>query len=114
MKACNFWTEDYPRPADLPSSGHIVLAAKPKHFAAMAHELDWMRSALGYQDVWLVSKEQQQAEIGTSEFHGGLADGRSGALHPAKYVFGLAQAEARSDARRAHVVRRPAQLVYQS
>jgi glycine/D-amino acid oxidase-like deaminating enzyme len=83
---------------DFERSGHILLAAKPKHFAAMAHELDWMRSALDYQDAWLVSKDQQQAEIGTSEFYGGLADGRSGALHPAKYVFGLAQAAARHGA----------------
>ena len=83
---------------DFERSGHILLAAKPKHYTAMAHELEWMRSELGYEDAWLVSKDQQQAEIGTAAFFGGLADQRSGALHPAKYVFGLAQAAARRGA----------------
>lgn len=83
---------------DFAREGHILLAAKPKHYEAMAHELAWMRSELGYQDAWLVSKDQQHAEIGTPEFYGGLGDRRSGALHPAKYVFGLAQAAARHGA----------------
>ena len=80
---------------DFERSGHVLLAAKPKHYTAMAHELEWMRTTLGYEDAWLVSKDEQQAEIGTAEFFGGLADRRSGALHPAKYVFGLARAAAR-------------------
>jgi glycine/D-amino acid oxidase-like deaminating enzyme len=83
---------------DFERSGHILLAAKPKHYEAMAHELEWMHTQLGYQDAWLVDKNQQQAEIGTSAFFGGLADRRSGSLHPAKYVFGLAQAAARHGA----------------
>jgi glycine/D-amino acid oxidase-like deaminating enzyme len=35
------------------------------------------------------------AEVGTAEFYGGLVDSASAGLHPAKYVFGLAQAAAR-------------------
>ena len=85
--ACTLAEEQIDR--DFERSGHILLAAKPKHYTAMAHELEWMRSELGYEDAWLVSKDQQQAEIGTAAFFGGLADQRSGALHPAKYVFGL-------------------------
>jgi glycine/D-amino acid oxidase-like deaminating enzyme len=83
---------------DYERSGHLLLAAKPQHFAAMAHEAAWMRQTLGYEQTWLVDKVQQRAEIGTSEFHGGLGDRRSGGLHPAKYVFGLAQAAARRGA----------------
>jgi glycine/D-amino acid oxidase-like deaminating enzyme len=83
---------------DFRRTGHILLAAKPKHYAAMVHELEWMQRELDYHDAWLVSKEFQQVEVGTAEFYGGLADRRSGALHPAKYVFGLAQAAARAGA----------------
>jgi glycine/D-amino acid oxidase-like deaminating enzyme len=60
----------------------------------MVHELAWMENMLGYRDAWLVRKEEQHTEIGTSEFYGGLVDRRSGALHPARYVFGLAAAAA--------------------
>jgi glycine/D-amino acid oxidase-like deaminating enzyme len=80
---------------DFSRTGHILLAAKPKHYDAMAHELEWMERELDYHDAWLVSKQNQREEVGTHEFFGGLADRRSGALHPAKYVFGLAQAAAR-------------------
>ncbi len=64
---------------DFRRTGHILLAAKPKHYAAMVHELEWMQRELDYHDAWLVSKECQQAEVGTAEFYGGLADRRSGA-----------------------------------
>jgi glycine/D-amino acid oxidase-like deaminating enzyme len=83
---------------DYVRSGHLLLASKPQHYAAMAHELQWMRQELGYEQAWLLPKTEQRREIGTDEFYGGLGDSRSGALHPAKYVFGLARAAARHGA----------------
>jgi glycine/D-amino acid oxidase-like deaminating enzyme len=83
---------------DFSRTGHMLLASKPKHYDAMVHELAWMQNTLNYHDAWLVPKEEQHTEIGTADFYGGLADRRSGALHPAKYVFGLAEAAARHGA----------------
>lgn len=79
---------------DFGRSGHVLLAARPQHFTNMAHEVEWMAREFGYRKLTLVPREQLHEEIGTQEFHGGLADSGSGALHPAKYVFGLAQAAA--------------------
>jgi glycine/D-amino acid oxidase-like deaminating enzyme len=84
---------------DYVRSGHLLLASKPQHYTAMAHELEWMRRELGYDGAWLLPKLEQRREIGTDEFYGGLGDSRSGGLHPAKYVFGLAQAAARRGVR---------------
>jgi glycine/D-amino acid oxidase-like deaminating enzyme len=76
-------------------SGHVTLAAKPKHFRAMAEEVDWFRRELNYEDTWVIGRDQLRQEIGTPEYFGGLVDRNSAALHPARYVFGLAQAAAR-------------------
>ncbi len=80
---------------DFARTGHLLLAAKPKHFANMAHEVAWMRRKLGDSGTRLVSPDEMHMEIGARLFYGGLADSRSSGLHPAKYVFGLAQAAAR-------------------
>ena len=81
--------------------GHITLAFKQRHFEHFADQVRWFQRELGYQDTWVVSKAELRSEIGTPEYFGGLVDGNSAALHPARYVFGLAQAVAR---RGAHLV----------
>lgn len=81
--------------------GHITLAFKQRHFEHFADQVRWFQRELGYQDTWVVSKAELPSEIGTPEYFGGLVDGNSAALHPARYVFGLAQAVAR---RGAHLV----------
>ena len=80
---------------DFRRSGHLLLAAKPQHYENMAHEAAWMAEAFGYDHLRLVPKEQMRQEVGSGVFFGGLVDEASGGLHPAKYVFGLAQAAAR-------------------
>jgi glycine/D-amino acid oxidase-like deaminating enzyme len=82
-------------------SGHVTLACKPGHYEHFAAEVEWFRRELGYADTWVVAKEELPAEIGTPEYYGGLVDRNSAALHPARYVFGLAQAAGR---RGAHLV----------
>ena len=80
---------------DFQRSGHLLLAAKPNHYDNMAHEVEWMGREFGYHELQIVPKEGLAEEIGTPEFYGGLLDRGSAGLHPAKYVFGLAQAAAR-------------------
>ncbi len=80
-------------------TGHVVLAFKPSHFARFAEEVHWSRQALGYDDLWVIGQDELRAEIGSAAYFGGLGDRRSAALHPARYVFGLAQAAARRGAR---------------
>ncbi|MBK8051490.1 MAG: FAD-binding oxidoreductase [Anaerolineales bacterium] len=82
-------------------SGHVTLACKQSHFDHFAEEVAWFRSALDYQDTWVVSKNDLRTEIGTNEYFGGLVDRNSAAVQPARYVFGLAEAAAR---RGAHLV----------
>jgi len=79
-------------------TGHIVLAFKPSHYARFAEEVRWSRDALGYDDLWVVSKDELRDEVGADAYFGGLGDRNSAALHPARYVFGLAQAAARRGA----------------
>lgn len=83
---------------DFARSGHVTLAAKPRHFQAMIHEVQWFQRTLQYADTWVVSKDQLRQEVGSTVYHGGQVDRNSAALHPAKYVFGLAAAAARQGA----------------
>lgn len=77
--------------------GHLYLAAKPSHFEAMKKKVAWMKEKLNY-PIQLVSPNELRSEIGTNAFYGGTVDEWSAGLHPAKYVFGLAQAVARHGA----------------
>ena len=79
-------------------AGHVTLAFKPSHYERFAGEASWFRDNLAYDDLWVVDKEQVRGEIGSSAYFGGLVDRNSAALHPARYVFGLAQAAARRGA----------------
>jgi glycine/D-amino acid oxidase-like deaminating enzyme len=88
---------------DFVRSGHVLLAAKPSHFEHFAAQVTWSQRELGYQDMWVVDQRGLRDEIGAAAFFGGLVDRKSAALHPAKYVFGLAHAAARYGA---HLVER--------
>ena len=73
--------------------GHLYVAYKRAHFAAMQKSVAWYRNTLGH-EVAAVSPSDLHTEIGSRVFHGGLTDAYSGALQPAKYVYGLAKAVA--------------------
>jgi glycine/D-amino acid oxidase-like deaminating enzyme len=79
-------------------SGSVTLAAKPSHFDAMREESEWFAHTIGPHDADVVDARTLTGEIGSGLFHGGLVDRTSAALHPARYVFGLAQAAARHGA----------------
>jgi glycine/D-amino acid oxidase-like deaminating enzyme len=86
---------------DFERTGHMLLAFKPKHFTNFDEEARWFHAMFGYDNLSVVSKAELRNEIGTDAYYGGLVDHRSAALHPARYVFGLARAAAR---RGAHLV----------
>jgi len=75
--------------ADFVRSGHLELAYAPAHateFAASA-------AALSSADVpaHVVPRQELRTEIGTDSYFGGLVVERSGGLHPAKLLAGLAR-----------------------
>ncbi|MCL4870918.1 MAG: FAD-binding oxidoreductase [Anaerolineae bacterium] len=83
---------------DFQRRGHLALAYKPSHFATMQANVAWYKQTLNHHTVRLVPPEELHQEIGSSSYYGGLTDDYSAGLHPAKYVYGLAQAAARHGA----------------
>ena len=79
---------------DFARSGHVTLAAKPAHLEHMRAEAAWMARELGHRAAHVVGPDELGQETRARGFHGGLVDATSAALHPAKYVFGLARAAA--------------------
>jgi glycine/D-amino acid oxidase-like deaminating enzyme len=79
---------------DFVRQGHVTLAVKSTHFEAMADGVDWFQNELDYH-LQLVSRNELRSEIGSDAYYGGVIEEWSAALHPAKYVFGLAVAVAR-------------------
>ena len=79
-------------------SGCVLLAAKPSHFAHMQEADAWHKRNLGFEAGYLVAPDQLQSEIGSRAYHGGYAETVTASVHPARYVFGLAEAAARKGA----------------
>jgi len=82
---------------DYQRTGHLQAAAKPSHFEAFREEQTLLARVFGH-GVELVSRADQGAELGSDAYHGVLVDERSGAINPAKYVAGLADAARRAGA----------------
>ena len=78
-------------------TGHIQAAWKAGHFESLRKEQAILARVFGH-PVEVLSKEQQRREIGSDCYHGVLVDQRSGALNPAQYVNGLADAARRAGA----------------
>jgi glycine/D-amino acid oxidase-like deaminating enzyme len=75
-------------------TGHIQAAFKPAHFEAFREE-QRLLARVFHHPVHLLPREEQRTEIGSDAYHGVLVDERSGALNPARYVRGLADAALR-------------------
>jgi len=72
-------------------TGHLLTANKPKHFKALADEVEFMAKEFDH-SVYLVTRQEQKKEIGTDLYYGGLVDEVSAGVNPAQYVTGLARA----------------------
>lgn len=79
-------------------SGHLLVAAKPKHTAGIRHESEVLQRAFGHA-TRLLNRFQLADEIGSSAYYGGLVDPLSAAVQPAQYTAGLAAAAQRAGAR---------------
>ena len=77
--------------------GHLLVANKPKHYQALKRDVEFMQKEFNH-EIRLISRAEQNGEIGSTIYHGGLLDEASGGLNPAQYVTGLAGAAERSGA----------------
>lgn len=78
-------------------SGHLALASKPAHFAALERDAEVVRREFG-REVNAIGKDALHAEIGSEAYHGGVLDEASACLQPARYVAGLGAAARRAGA----------------
>jgi glycine/D-amino acid oxidase-like deaminating enzyme len=88
-------------------TGHLLAANKPKHYALLAEEADFMAKEFDHA-VRLVPRDEQRSEIGSDRYYGALVDEASAGLNPAQYLAGLARAAERAGASfhaRARVIR---------
>jgi glycine/D-amino acid oxidase-like deaminating enzyme len=77
--------------------GHLLTANKPKHYAALQEEMQFMEREFDHH-LRLIPRDQQCSEIGSDAYFGALLDECSGGLNPAQYVTGLARAAERAGA----------------
>jgi len=70
----------------------IYAALKPRHLSAYRKELDYMRSAYGYDQLDWLDREALYERVRSPAYLGGLIDHQSRHLHPLNYTLGLARA----------------------
>jgi len=75
---------------DYARSGHLHLAYKPGHVEHLEAEANVLRDEFGV-DATVLDRDALASEIGSPVYHGALLYERSGGLHPARYVAGLAR-----------------------
>ena len=76
---------------DYSRCGTVTLAAKPSHLRPLADSARFSRDSFGY-ETHLLGPAELRGEIASPRYHGGLLDPGAGALHPGRYVRGLAAA----------------------
>ena len=82
--------------ADFVRSGHLELAYAPSHLAHLRTAAASL-ATVGERGR-VIEPAELRNEIGTGAYHGALVVERSGGLHPARYVAGLAAAAERAGA----------------
>jgi len=78
-------------------SGHLELAYRPSHAATLKAPLPAQARVFGDQ-VRFLERDQLEAEIGSTAYHGGLLVEVGGGLQPAEYHAGLVRAARRAGA----------------
>jgi glycine/D-amino acid oxidase-like deaminating enzyme len=82
---------------DYVRAGHLDAAYKPAHFDSLKRSQELLEREFNH-PTRVLSKSEIKSELDTDFYHGVLIDERSGGLHPAKYVQGLALAAERAGA----------------
>jgi len=77
--------------------GHLEVACKPKHFDGFRRGAETIEREFGHK-LRIVEKADLPGEIGSPIYHGGMVDGVSAGVNPARYVAGLGSAAARAGA----------------
>ena len=77
--------------------GHLEVACKQAHFDGFTGAAACIKQQFSH-ELRIVSKSDLRAEIGSDIYLGGLIDGTSAGVNPAKYVMGLARAAQRAGA----------------
>lgn len=77
--------------------GHVELAWKPAHFDGYARAAELMEKEFGHR-LRVLSRSEQQSEIGSERYFGGIVDEVSAGINPAQFVHGLARAAAKAGA----------------
>lgn len=83
---------------DYAINGMAYLATKPSHVEGVRGYGEMLKRKFGYDKMYWVPREEIKTEIGSDAFYGALVDDFGARLHPAKYVFGLAEAAAKNGA----------------
>ena len=78
---------------DFQQKGDLSVAYKPSHFENFKRKIAWHKENIGH-ELQLVSPDEMRNEIGSNAYFGGLLDHHGVGLHPAKLVYGLAEASA--------------------
>ena len=85
--------EDEGIDCDFQQKGDLCVAYKASHFEGFKKKIAWHKKTLGH-ELELVPPSELGREIGSAAYFGGVIDRHGVGLHPAKLVFGLAQASA--------------------
>lgn len=72
--------------------GILHVAHRADLFKEIQEEHDHLLARYGYPHATVLSKEEVDAQLGTTIYFGGVVDRDAGHLHPLKYALGLAKA----------------------
>lgn len=82
--------ERYSIECDFRRCGQITAAYGDRALQGLRGEADWLTAEAGDESVRLLERGEIVAELGTTAYSGGLLEPRGGAIHPLRYVRGLA------------------------
>lgn len=88
--------EEYQIDCNFNRCGRLKLAVKPEHFKKFEKSYDILRDGID-QNVELITPDNIQHEVGSSQFYGGLLQKTSAQMHVGKFGVGLAEAAAKKD-----------------
>ncbi len=78
-------------------TGHLEVACKQSHFDDYARQVEVISREFNHH-LKIVPRDQLRSEIGSDIHYGGMVDGMSAGLNPARYVAGLGTAAMRAGA----------------
>ncbi len=82
---------------DFSRCGHLEVACKRRHFKEFRRGAELIARDFDH-PLRVIPRNELQAEIGSSIYHGGMVDEASAGVNPARYVAGLARAAVRAGA----------------